>query len=312
MIEVKGLCKKFGKVTVLDELNITINKGDKMVLVGPSGCGKSTFLRCLNQLEVPDGGEIWFDGQLVNGRGTDINALRRRMGMVFQHFNLFPHLTVKQNITLAPVLQKLKTQAEADEQAMQLLERIGLADKANAYPNTLSGGQKQRIAIVRALAMDPEVLLFDEPTSALDPEMVGEVLQLMKELAASGMTMVVVTHEMGFAREVANRVVFINEGKVQEDEPPAEFFSNPKNPRLQEFLSKVLGKSHPKDPGAGRRSAAPRLCAFCTNGLVKTTTVCENGADSANSKTDPHKTKARSACYNEAKEHRPAQKGPKR
>ena len=240
MIEVKSLCKKFGKVTVLDELNITINKGDKMVLVGPSGCGKSTFLRCLNQLEVPDGGEVWFDGQLVNGRGTDINALRRRMGMVFQHFNLFPHLTVKQNITLAPVLQKLKTLAEADEQAMQLLERIGLADKANAYPNTLSGGQKQRIAIVRALAMDPEVLLFDEPTSALDPEMVGEVLQLMKELAASGMTMVVVTHEMGFAREVANRVVFINEGKVQEDEPPEEFFSNPKNPRLKDFLSKVL------------------------------------------------------------------------
>ena len=240
MIEVKGLNKKFGKVTVLDGLNITINKGDKMVLVGPSGCGKSTFLRCLNQLEEPDGGEIWFDGQLVNSPKTDINAVRRRMGMVFQHFNLFPHLTVKQNITLAPVMQKLKTQAEADEQAVQLLERIGLADKANAYPNTLSGGQKQRIAIVRALAMDPEVLLFDEPTSALDPEMVGEVLQLMKELAASGMTMVVVTHEMGFAREVANRVVFINEGMVQEDEPPEEFFSNPKNPRLQEFLSKVL------------------------------------------------------------------------
>ena len=240
MIEVKGLRKKFGKVNVLDGLDITINKGDKMVLVGPSGCDKSTFLRCLNQLEVPDGGEVWFDGQLVNGPKTDINAVRRRMGMVFQHFNLFPHLTVKQNITLAPVMQKLKTQAEADEQAMQLLERIGLADKANAYPSTLSGGQKQRIAIVRALAMDPEVLLFDEPTSALDPEMVGEVLQLMKELAASGMTMVVVTHEMGFAREVANRVVFINEGKVQEDEPPAEFFSNPKNPRLQEFLSKVL------------------------------------------------------------------------
>ena len=240
MIEVKGLKKKFGKVTVLDGLNITINKGDKMVLVGPSGCGKSTFLRCLNQLEVPDGGEIWFDGQLVNSPKTDINAVRRRMGMVFQHFNLFPHLTVKQNITLAPVMQKLKTQQQADEQAVQLLERIGLADKANAYPNTLSGGQKQRIAIVRALAMDPEVLLFDEPTSALDPEMVGEVLQLMKELAASGMTMVVVTHEMGFAREVANRVVFINEGKVQEDEPPEEFFSNPKNPRLKDFLSKVL------------------------------------------------------------------------
>ena len=240
MIEVKGLRKKFGKVNVLDGLDITINKGDKMVLVGPSGCGKSTFLRCLNQLEVPDGGEVWFDGQLVNGPKTDINAVRRRMGMVFQHFNLFPHLTVKQNITLAPVMQKLKTQAEADEQAMQLLERIGLADKANAYPSTLSGGQKQRIAIVRALAMDPEVLLFDEPTSALDPEMVGEVLQLMKERAASGMTMVVVTHEMGFAREVANRVVFINEGKVQEDERPEEFFTNPKNPRLQEFLSKVL------------------------------------------------------------------------
>ena len=240
MIEVKGLCKKFGKMTVLDGLDITIHKGDKMVLVGPSGCGKSTFLRCLNQLEVPDGGEVWFDGQLVNGPKTDINALRRRMGMVFQHFNLFPHLTVKQNITLAPVMQKLKTQAQADEQAMQLLERIGLADKADAYPNTLSGGQKQRIAIVRALAMDPDVLLFDEPTSALDPEMVGEVLQLMKELAASGMTMVVVTHEMGFAREVANRVVFINEGKVQEDEPPEEFFSNPKNPRHKDVLSKVL------------------------------------------------------------------------
>ena len=240
MIEVKGLKKKFGKVTVLDGLDITINKGDKMVLVGPSGCGKSTFLRCLNQLEVPDGGEIWFDGQLVNSPKTDINAVRRRMGMVFQHFNLFPHLTVKQNITLAPVMQKLKTQPQADEQAMQLLERIGLADKADAYPNTLSGGQKQRIAIVRALAMDPDVLLFDEPTSALDPEMVGEVLQLMKELAASGMTMVVVTHEMGFAREVANRVVFINEGRVQEDEPPEEFFANPKNPRLKDFLSNVL------------------------------------------------------------------------
>ena len=240
MIEVKGLCKKFGKVKVLEGLDITINKGDKMVLVGPSGCGKSTFLRCLNQLEVPDGGEVWFDGQLVNSPKTDINAVRARMGMVFQHFNLFPHLTVKQNITLAPVMQKLKTQPQADEQAMQLLERIGLAEKAEAYPSTLSGGQKQRIAIVRALAMDPEVLLFDEPTSALDPEMVGEVLQLMKELAASGMTMVVVTHEMGFAREVANRVVFINEGRVQEDEPPQEFFTNPKNPRLKDLLSKVL------------------------------------------------------------------------
>ena len=240
MIEIKGLRKKFGKVNVLDGLDITINKGDKMVLVGPSGCGKSTFLRCLNQLEVPDGGEVWFDGQLVNGPKTDINAVRRRMGMVFQHFNLFPHLTVKQNITLAPVMQKLKTQAEADEQAMQLLERIGLADKANAYPSTLSGGQKQRIAIVRALAMDPEVLLFDEPTSALDPEMVGEVLELMKELARGGMTMVVVTHEMGFAREVANRVIFIDEGIVKVDKPPQEFFSNIENERLKTFLSKVL------------------------------------------------------------------------
>ena len=240
MIEVKGLCKKFGKVKVLEGLDITIHKGDKMVLVGPSGCGKSTFLRCLNQLEVPDGGEIWFDGQLVNSPKTDINAVRRRMGMVFQHFNLFPHLTVKQNITLAPVMQKLKTQPQADEQAMQLLERIGLADKADAYPNTLSGGQKQRIAIVRALAMDPDVLLFDEPTSALDPEMVGEVLQLMKELAASGMTMVVVTHEMGFAREVGSRVLFMDAGRIAEQGSPEDIFSHPQSARLQDFLRKVL------------------------------------------------------------------------
>ena len=240
MIEVKGLRKKFGKVNVLDGLDITINKGDKMVLVGPSGCGKSTFLRCLNQLEVPDGGEVWFDGQLVNGPKTDINAVRRRMGMVFQHFNLFPHLTVKQNITLAPVMQKLKTQAEADEQAMQLLERIGLADKANAYPSTLSGGQKQRIAIVRALAMDPEVMLFDEPTSALDPEMVGEVLDVMKNLAQSGMTMVVVTHEMGFAREVGDRVLFMDEGVVMEEGTPAGVFGHPQNKRTQDFLGKLL------------------------------------------------------------------------
>lgn len=240
VIEVKNLEKSFGSVKVLNQLNLTINKGDKVVLVGPSGCGKSTFLRCLNLLEHPTGGEIYFEGQLVNGSDTDINQLRRKMGMVFQHFNLFPHLTVKQNITLAPVKLKLKTQQEADAQAMKLLERIGLADKADVYPNKLSGGQKQRIAIVRALAMDPDVLLFDEPTSALDPEMVGEVLELMKELADSGMTMVVVTHEMGFAREVANRVIFINEGKVQEDEPPQEFFTHPKNPRLREFLAKVL------------------------------------------------------------------------
>ena len=240
MIEVKGLCKKFGKVKVLEGLDITINKGDKMVLVGPSGCGKSTFLRCLNQLEVPDGGEVWFDGQLVNSPKTDINAVRRRMGMVFQHFNLFPHLTVKQNITLAPVMQKLKTQPQADEQAMQLLERIGLAEKAEAYPSTLSGGQKQRIAIVRALAMDPEVMLFDEPTSALDPEMVGEVLEVMKALAREGMTMVVVTHEMGFAREVADRVMFMDEGKVMEENTPENLFGNPQTQRAQEFLSKLL------------------------------------------------------------------------
>ena len=240
VIEVKKLQKSYGPVQVLNGLDLTINKGDKVVLVGPSGCGKSTFLRCLNLLETPTGGEIIFEGQLVNSPDTDINQLRRKMGMVFQHFNLFPHLTVKQNITLAPVKLKLKTQEQADEQAMKLLERIGLADKADVYPNRLSGGQKQRIAIVRALAMDPDVLLFDEPTSALDPEMVGEVLELMKELAESGMTMVVVTHEMGFAREVANRVIFINEGQVQEDEPPEEFFGNPKNPRLREFLSKVL------------------------------------------------------------------------
>ena len=240
MIDVIDLRKSFGDLEILKGINITINKGDKMVLVGPSGCGKSTFLRCLNQLEVPDGGEVWFDGQLVNGPKTDINAVRRRMGMVFQHFNLFPHLTVKQNITLAPVLQKLKTQAEADEQAMQLLERIGLADKANAYPNTLSGGQKQRIAIVRALAMDPEVLLFDEPTSALDPEMVGEVLNVMKQLATTGLTMVIVTHEMAFARDVSTRTIFMDGGYVAEDAPPSQLFTNPKNPRTREFLSRYL------------------------------------------------------------------------
>ena len=200
MIEVKGLQKSYGELRVLDGLDLRIKKGDKVVLVGPSGCGKSTFLRCLNLLERPEGGEIWFEGQLVNGPETDVNALRRKMGMVFQHFNLFPHLTVKQNITLAPVQLKIKTQEEADAQAVKLLERIGLADKADAYPGKLSGGQKQRIAIVRALAMEPDVMLFDEPTSALDPEMVGEVLELMKELARDGMTMVVVTHEMGFAR----------------------------------------------------------------------------------------------------------------
>ena len=238
MIVAENLQKSYEGLDVLRGVSLTVNKGDVVCLVGPSGCGKSTFLRCLTRLEEPTGGKVYLDGVEVTEK--DIDKTRAKMGMVFQHFNLFPHLTVKRNITLAPTRLHRMTKDQADKRAMELLERIGLADKADAYPSSLSGGQKQRIAIARALAMDPEVLLFDEPTSALDPEMVGEVLELMKELARGGMTMVVVTHEMGFAREVANRVVFINEGKVQEDEPPAEFFSNPKNPRLQEFLSKVL------------------------------------------------------------------------
>ena len=218
MIDVKGLKKNYGGLQVLKGVDLTIDKGDCVVLVGPSGCGKSTFLRCLNRLEEPDGGEVIFNGKAVTDH--DIDHVRQKMGMVFQHFNLFPHLTVKKNITLAPVKLGLMKQAEADAKAMELLERIGLADKADTYPNMLSGGQKQRIAIVRALAMNPDVLLFDEPTSALDPEMVGEVLGLMKELARSGMTMVCVTHEMGFAREVASRVIFIDEGVVKVDKPP--------------------------------------------------------------------------------------------
>ena len=238
MIVVKDLQKTFGELKVLNGIDMTIEKGDVICLIGPSGCGKSTFLRCLNRLEEPTGGTVVFDGREVTEK--EIDAVRASMGMVFQHFNLFPHKTVKQNITMAPVLLKRMTQAEADKRAMELLERIGLADKANVYPNMLSGGQKQRIAIVRALAMDPKVILFDEPTSALDPEMVGEVLELMKQLAREGMTMVVVTHEMGFAREVATRVVFIDEGKIQEDEAPEEFFGNPKHPRLRAFLSKML------------------------------------------------------------------------
>ena len=238
MIVVKDLQKTFGELKVLNGIDMTIEKGDVICLIGPSGCGKSTFLRCLNRLEEPTGGTVVFDGREVTEK--EIDAVRASMGMVFQHFNLFPHKTVKQNITMAPVLLKRMTQAEADKRAMELLERIGLADKADVYPNMLSGGQKQRIAIVRALAMDPKVILFDEPTSALDPEMVGEVLELMKQLAREGMTMVVVTHEMGFAREVATRVVFIDEGKIQEDEAPEEFFGNPKHPRLRAFLSKML------------------------------------------------------------------------
>ena len=238
MIDVKGLKKNYGGLQVLKGVDLTIDKGDCVVLVGPSGCGKSTFLRCLNRLEEPDGGEVIFNGKAVTDH--DIDHVRQKMGMEFQHFNLFPHLTVKKNITLAPVKLGLMKQAEADAKAMELLERIGLADKADTYPNMLSGGQKQRIAIVRALAMNPDVLLFDEPTSALDPEMVGEVLELMKELARSGMTMVCVTHEMGFAREVASRVIFIDEGVVKVDKPPKEFFANPENERLKAFLSKVL------------------------------------------------------------------------
>ena len=238
MIVVKDLKKNYNGLDVLKGIDLTINKGDVVCLVGPSGCGKSTFLRCLTRLEEPDGGTVMLDGKEITER--DIDATRAQMGMVFQHFNLSPHLTVKKNITLAPVRLGRMSQAAADKQAMELLERIGLADKADVYPNMLSGGQKQRIAIVRALAMNPEVLLFDEPTSALDPEMVGEVLELMKELARDGMTMVVVTHEMGFAREVANRVIFIDEGVIKVDKPPQEFFKDPDNPRLKAFLSKVL------------------------------------------------------------------------
>jgi polar amino acid transport system ATP-binding protein len=244
VITVKNLHKTFntinGEINVLKGIDQEIEKGEKVVIVGPSGSGKSTFLRCLNLLEQPTSGEVWFEGTQINVPDCDINKLRQKMGMVFQHFNLFPHLTVLQNITLAPVMLKLKTQKEAEEQAVHLLERVGLADKASAYPVQLSGGQKQRIAIVRALAMNPDVMLFDEPTSALDPEMVDEVLQVMKELANEGMTMVVVTHEMGFAREVANRVLFMDDGRVLEEAAPDDFFNNPQNPRLQDFLSKVL------------------------------------------------------------------------
>ena len=238
MIVVENLKKSYAGLDVLKGINLTINKGDVVCLVGPSGCGKSTFLRCLNRLEEPTSGHVYFEDKEVTEK--DINKIRAKMGMVCQHFILFPHLTVKRNITLAPTKLGLMSQAAADAKAMDLLARIGLADKADAYPAMLSGGQKQRIAIVRALAMDPEALLFDEPTSALDPEMVGEVLELMKELAKGGMTMVVVTHEMGFAREVANRVIFIDEGVVKVDRPPQEFFANPDNERLRTFLSKVL------------------------------------------------------------------------
>ncbi len=244
MISVKNLKKTFhtlnGPTDVLNGIDLDIQKGEKVVIVGPSGSGKSTLLRCMNLLEKPTSGEVWFDGQQINTDNVNLDAVRAQMGMVFQHFNLFPHLSVRENITLAPVLLKKMTQSEADETALNLLKRVGLEDKIDAYPNQLSGGQKQRIAIVRAMAMDPKMMLFDEPTSALDPEMVGEVLEVMKELAEAGMTMAVVTHEMNFAREVANRVVFVDEGKILEENSPDEFFSNPKHPRTQDFLSKVL------------------------------------------------------------------------
>ena len=252
ILEVRGLTKTYGgekkpgakqptpTLDVLKGIDIDIYRGDVVCLIGPSGCGKSTFLRCLNLLETPTEGEVWVEGNNITAPKTDIDKVRQKMGMVFQHFNLFPHLTVKKNITLAPTTLKLQTEEEAGENAMRLLKRIGLEEKADSYPNQLSGGQKQRIAIIRALAMNPDVMLFDEPTSALDPEMVGEVLELMKELAREGMTMVCVTHEMGFAREVATRVLFMDNGVITEQAPPEEFFAHPKNPRLQDFLAKTL------------------------------------------------------------------------
>lgn len=240
MIDVINLKKSFGETEVLKDISVTINKGDIVVVLGPSGSGKSTFLRCLNCMEDPTGGSIIFNGVDIADIKVDINIHRRHMGMVFQHFNLFPHKTILQNITLAPIKLLGKSKEEAEACGMKLLERVGLEAKANAYPSQLSGGQKQRIAIVRALAMEPDVMLFDEPTSALDPEMVGEVLELMKQLAKEGMTMVVVTHEMGFAKEVASRVIFVDEGQIKEEGTPEEFFEHPKDPRLQEFLSKIL------------------------------------------------------------------------
>lgn len=240
MIEINNIDKKFGSNHVLKNVSTNIEKGEKVVIIGPSGSGKSTLLRCMNLLEVPSSGEIIFEGQNITDKKCDINKVRQKMGMVFQHFNLFPHLTVMENITLAPVKLGLQSQKEAEENALKLLERIGLLDKKNEYPNKLSGGQKQRIAIVRSLAMKPDIMLFDEPTSALDPEMIGEVLKLMKDLAEEGMTMVVVTHEMGFAKSVANRILFMDEGQILEENNPHDFFSNPTHPRAKEFLSKIL------------------------------------------------------------------------
>lgn len=240
MIEVQNLKISFGNLHVLKGVSLTIERGEKIVIIGPSGSGKSTFLRCLNRLETPSEGKIFFEGKDLTSPKTNLDLCRQKMGMVFQHFNLFPHLTVLQNITLAPVILKLKSEEEANAEAMKLLERVELSDKANVYPSTLSGGQKQRIAIVRSLAMQPDVMLFDEPTSALDPEMVGEVLEVMKDLARDGMTMAVVTHEMGFAREVADRVLFMNDGYIEEEGTPQQIFQNPKSERLKQFLQSVL------------------------------------------------------------------------
>lgn len=240
LIEVRDLYKSFGQHKVLKGINTTISKGEVVAIIGPSGCGKSTFLRSLNLLEEPTSGTVTFEGTDITDESVDINKMREKMGMVFQQFNLFPNMTIRENIMLAPVKRGKMSKEEAAKKAEELLSQIGLLDKADAYPSQLSGGQKQRIAIIRALAMNPDVMLFDEPTSALDPEMVGEVLELMKELAAEGMTMVVVTHEMGFAREVANRILFINEGIIQEDNEPKELFANPRSQRLRDFLSKVL------------------------------------------------------------------------
>ncbi len=240
LFEIKQLCKSFGKVQVLDHIDATIRKGEVVAIIGPSGSGKSTFLRSLNLLEMPTSGEILFEGKAITDPKSDINVYRQKIGMVFQHFNLFANKTILDNMTLAPIRVLKKSKEEAEKEAMELLARVGLAEKANVYPAQLSGGQKQRIAIVRSLCMHPDVMLFDEPTSALDPEMVGEVLSVMRDLAHEGMTMVVVTHEMGFAREVASRVLFVDEGKIKEENTPEEFFDHPKNERLKEFLSKVI------------------------------------------------------------------------
>lgn len=240
IIEIRNLKKSFGGLNVLQGINTDIKRGEVVVILGPSGCGKSTLLRCLNLLETPTSGQILFDGTNLTDKKTNINLQRQKMMMVFQHFNLFPHLTILENLTIAPKKLKNKSKDEANKKAMELLERVRLADKANTYPGQLSGGQKQRVAICRALAMEPEVILFDEPTSALDPEMVGEVLDVMKQLAGSGITMICVTHEMGFAKEVASRVIFLDEGKIAEDNTPEEIFNNPKHPRLKDFLSKIV------------------------------------------------------------------------